>query len=558
MNPETLTGKTILKTGLSFAQAFEPVTRFVGNRSGIKKKAEFKDEKGIPGDIISHACTCAQCGYCVVECDQYYGRGWESQSPRGKWFFIKEYLKRNEKLDQEQVNTFLACTTCETCVFKCQLDLPIEPAWLRLRQLLVETQGKMTFPPFEIMAASLLKERNIWATYRDQRDKWLPDDLRGKIKEKADYAYFAGCAASLVEKDIATGTARMLDDAGIEFTYMGDEEACCGIPMLAAGKWKVFETIMRMNVANMKKRDVKTVITSCPACWLVWHTFYPDWAKKLRIDYNFEVKHYSEVLAERLDVLKPKFKISINKVVSWHDSCHIGRAGGIYEPPRELIKAIPGVEFRDLEHNRERSHCCGSVLSLLADPPVASIIGGIKLNEAVDVGSEMLLAACPCCQVQLRVSAQKNNIPVEVQDLGAVLARSLGYDIPDTTNDALESWAIFEKMIFIMRPENMTDLMVELLPEMMAAMPSYLRTMMKTIKYVPGMGALMKPIMPRMMLLLMPSLMPKVMPDMLEAVGRRIQMPDYMQEQMPDLMPNMMPQIAPLLTPKMIEYIKMH
>jgi len=558
MNPETLTGKTILKTGLSFAQAFEPVTRFVGNRSGIKKKAEFKDEKGIPGDIISHACTCAQCGYCVVECDQYYGRGWESQSPRGKWFFIKEYLKRNEKLDQEQVNTFLACTTCETCVFKCQLDLPIEPAWLRLRQLLVETQGKMTFPPFEIMAASLLKERNIWATYRDQRDKWLPDDLRGKIKEKADYAYFAGCAASLVEKDIATGTARMLDDAGIEFTYMGDEEACCGIPMLAAGKWKVFETIMRMNVANMKKRDVKTVITSCPACWLVWHTFYPDWAKKLRIDYNFEVKHYSEVLAERLDVLKPKFKISINKVVSWHDSCHIGRAGGIYEPPRELIKAIPGVEFRDLEHNRERSHCCGSVLSLLADPPVASIIGGIKLNEAVDVGSEMLLAACPCCQVQLRVSAQKNNIPVEVQDLGAVLARSLGYDIPDTTNDALESWAIFEKMIFLMRPENMTDLMVELLPEMMAAMPSYLRTMMKTIKYVPGMGALMKPIMPRMMLLLMPSLMPKVMPDMLEAVGRRIQMPDYMQEQMPDLMPNMMPQIAPLLTPKMIEYIKMH
>ncbi|MBE0522901.1 MAG: FAD-binding oxidoreductase [Methanosarcinales archaeon] len=566
MNPETLTGKTVLKTGLSFAQAFEPVTRFVGNRSGIKKKAEFKDEKDIPGDIISHAFTCAQCGYCVGECDQYYGRGWESQSPRGKWFFIKEYLKGHEKLDQEQVNTFLACTTCETCVFKCQLDLPIEPAWLRLRQLFVETLGKMTFPPFEIMAASLLKERNIWASYQDQRDKWLPDDLRGKIKEKADHAYFAGCTASLVEKDIAIGTARMLDDAGVEFTYMGDEEACCGIPMLAAGKWKVFEMIMRMNVANMKKRDVKTVVTSCPACWLVWHTFYPDWARKLGIEYNFEVKHYSEVLADRLDVLKPKFKVPINKVVSWHDSCHIGRAGGIYEPPRELIKAIPGVEFRDLEHNRERSHCCGSVLSLLADPQVASIIGRIKLNEAVDVGSDLLLAACPCCQVQLRVSAQKNKIPVEVQDLGAVLARSLGYNIPDTTNDALDAWAVFEKMIFLMRPENMTDLMIELLPEMIAAMPSYLRTMMKTVKYVPGMGAVMKPIMPRMMLLLIPSLMPKVMPDMLEAVGRRIPMPDYMQEQLPDLMPkamenlmpNMMPQIAPLLTPKMIEYIKMH
>ncbi|MCK4937597.1 MAG: FAD-binding oxidoreductase [Methanosarcinales archaeon] len=564
MNPETLTGKALLKTGLSFAQAFEPVTRFVGNRSGIRKQAEFSNQKSIPGDIISHAYTCAQCGYCVGECDQYYGRGWESQSPRGKWFFIKEYLAGRDKLDQEQVNTFLACTTCETCVFKCQLDLPIEPAWLRLRQLLVEEHGKMTFPPFEIMAASLLKERNIWATYRDERDKWLPDDLRAKIKDKADYAYFAGCTASLVEKDIAIGTARMLDDAGLEFTYMGDDEACCGIPMLASGKWDVFEKIMRMNVANMKKRGVKTVITSCPACWLVWHMFYPDWARKLGIDYNFETKHYSEVLAERLDVLKPKFKEPLNKVVSWHDSCHIGRAGGIFEPPRELIKAIPGVEFRELEHNRERAHCCGSVLSLLADPPVASVIGGIKLNEAIDVGADMLLAACPCCQVQLRVSADKNGIPIEVQDLGAVLARSLGYDIPDTTNDALEAWAIFEKMIFLLRPEDMTELMVELLPEMIAAMPSYLRGMMKTVKYVPGMGALMKPVMPKMMLLLMPSLMPKVMPDMLEAVGRRIQMPDYMAEQMPDLMPkameklmpNMMPQIAPLLTPKMIEYIK--
>ena len=452
------------------------------------------------------------------------------------------------------------------CVQKCQLDLPIEPAWMKLRNVMVEERKQMTFPPFEMMAASLLKERNIWATYRNERDMWLPEDLRAKIKDKADYAYFAGCTASLVEKDIAVGTARMLDDAGVEFTYLGKDEACCAIPMLVSGKWDVFEKTMRMNIANMKKRDVKTVITSCPACWLIWHTIYPDWAKKLGIDYNIEAKHYSEILAERLDVLKPKMKIPLNAVVTWHDSCHMGRAGGIYEPPRDLIKAIPGVEFRELEHNREHSHCCGSVLSLIADPPVANVIGAVKLNEAVDVGAQKLLALCPCCQVQLRISAQKSNINIDVQDLGATVARSLGYDIPDTTNDALVAWAVFDKMIVLMQPEGMADLMVELLPEMMAAMPAPLKLMMKTVKYVPGMDILMKPVMPHMMPLLMPLLMPKVMPAMLEAVTRHVPMPDYMNEQMPDmmpkvmenLMPNMLPLIAPMITPKMIEYIKMH
>src|SRR5665648_358179 len=553
MNPETLTGKGTFKTAISLAMAFEPLARIVGNLSGVQKMSVFKDKKDIPADIVGHAYECAQCGYWVSECDQYYGRGWESQSPRGKWFFIKEYLAGRDKLDQKQVNTFLACTTCEMCVQKCQLDLPIEPAWMKLRNVMVEERKQMTFPPFEMMAASLLKERNIWATYRTERDMWLPDDLRAKIKDKADYAYFAGCTASLVEKDIAIGTARMLDDAGVEFTYLGKDEACCAIPMLVSGKWDVFEKTMRMNIANMKKRDVKTVITSCPACCLIWHTIYPDWAKKLGIDYNIEAKHYSEILAERLDVLKPKMKVPLNAVVTWHDSCHMGRAGGIYEPPRDLIKAIPGVEFRELEHNREHSHCCGSVLSLIADPPVANVIGAVKLNEAVDVGAQKLLALCPCCLVQLRISAQKSNINIDVQDLGATVARSLGYDIPDTTNDALEAWAVFDKMIVLMQPEGMAGLMVELLPEMMAAMPAPLKLMMKTVKYVPGMDILMKPVMPHMMPLLMPLLMPKVMPAMLEAVTRHVPMPDYMNEQMPDMMPkvmeNLMPNMLPLIAP---------
>jgi Fe-S oxidoreductase/FAD/FMN-containing dehydrogenase len=566
MNPETLEGKGLLNTAVSLGSSFEPMGRIAGNMSGIKKVA-FRDEKEIPAEVIELAYSCSQCGYCVSECDQYYGRGWESQAPRGKWFFIKEYLAGREKLDQRQTNTFLGCTTCQMCDSRCELDMPIEHAWMTMRNKLVGEEKKMTFPPFEIMAASLLKERNIWANYRKDRDKWIPEDIRAKMKDEAEYAYFAGCTASFVENDVAIGAVRMLDDAGLEFTGLFDKEACCGIPMLVAGRWDVFEKIMRMNVANMKKKGVKTVITSCPACWLMWHTVYPQWAEKLGIEFGIETKHYSEVLVERLDILKPKFKQPLDKVVAWHDSCHIGRAGGeIYEPPRELLKAIPGLKFRELEYNRERAHCCGSVVSLIAEPPVAYRLGNMRLQEAVDVNAEILAALCPCCVFQFRVAAQESNLNIDVQDLGALVARSLGYNIADSTNYTLQSWVPFEKMIDLMKPENMTDMMVELMPQMMAAMPAPLQVMMKMVKYVPGMDAMMKPMMPIMMPKLMPSVMPKVMPDMLKAVERRVPMPDYMREQLPDLMPkamdnlmpNMLPEIIPLLTPRMIEYIKTH
>ncbi|MBN2109851.1 MAG: FAD-binding oxidoreductase [Methanosarcinaceae archaeon] len=564
MNPETLTGRSMLKTGLSFAKTFEPMARVVGNMSGVDRQ-EFRDTKGIPGDIVSHAYTCAQCGYCVNECDQYYGRGWESQSPRGKWFFLKEYFAGRMELDQEQVDTFLACTTCEMCDHFCQLDLPIERSWMTLRENLVQKRGMMTIPPFEIMAQSLDNQRNIWASYRKDRDMWMPDDIRAKVRDKADIAYFAGCTASFVEKDVAIGAVRLLDDAGIEFTTLGDREACCGIPMLVAGKWDVFERILKMNIANMQKQEVKTVITSCPACLLMWRTIYPQWAEKLGMDFDIEAKHYSEVLVDKMDVLKPKFKVPLNKTIAWHDSCHIGRAGaGVYEPPRELLKAIPGVKLREMEHNREKALCCGSVVTLIDEPDVACRIGNVRLQEAVDQDADIMAALCPCCLVQFRVAARENNVEMKIEDLGALAARSLGYDIPETTEDALVAWATFDKMIELMVPENMTEMMVELLPDMIGAMPSYMRAMMKTMKYVPGMDALMRPMMPRMMPLLMPSLMPKVMPRMLEAVEKRVPMPEHIKEQMPDLMPaamnnlmpNMLPQIAPLLTPKMIEYIK--
>lgn len=564
MNPEKIEGKTSIGLILKLGSALEPLIRPFSNMAKVTLKERFFSAKGLPEDVAWYAYTCAQCGYCVRECDQFYGRGWESQSPRGKWYWLKRYIEGKEKMTQEQVNKFLICTTCELCSFRCQIDIPIEESWEKLRGELVQERGFMTFPPFEIMAASLRKEKNIWANYADKRDTWIPEDIRPKIKDKSETAYFAGCTASFVENDIAQGAVKLLDKAGVEFTVLGKEEACCGIPMLVAGKWEVFEEAMSHNIQKMKDKGVKRVITSCPACYLVWAHYYKEWAQKKGIDYPFEAKHYTEVLAEKAKKGELKFEKPLEQKVTFHDSCHMGRALGVYEEPRELIKAIPGIDYREMEYNRERAHCCGSVLTLIGEPPVAYELGAIRLKEAKDVGADTVLAVCPCCQFQLRVANSKKGMGVEVRDLAAFVGEAMGVKLKDPTGYALDMWKTFDAMIDLMKPEKMADLMKEMLPQMFEAMPGYMISSIKVMKRVPGMLALMKLAMPKMMPFLMPIIMPKVMPDMLKAVEKRVPMPDFMKEQMPDLMPGvmenlmpkMLPEIAPLVTPRMIEYIR--
>ncbi|GAV25718.1 hypothetical protein ciss_16510 [Carboxydothermus islandicus] len=564
-NPLKLEGKGIINTVMSLANTFEGVARWFGNKAKPDLGEKFAAKNGIPGNVAWYAYACAQCGYCRNVCTLYDGRGWESASPRGKWSFIRKVIEGKAKFDQKMVDTFLLCTTCEKCDFVCQLDLPIEPSWGVLRGDLVMEKGYMTFPAFEMMAASLQKDINIWAGFREDRDKWVPDDLKGKIKDQAEIAYFAGCTASYVENDIAIASARLLDAAGIEFTYLGKDEACCGIPMLVSGRWDVFQEIVKHNITEAKKRGVKTVVTSCPACWLSWHDLYPEWAKKLGLEYDIEAKHYSQVLEEKIKSGELKFTHEVNARVTFHDSCHIGRAGGVYEPPRELIKAVPGVEFVEMEHNRENALCCGSVLTRIGEShPTSDKLGGKRVNEAVKVNADMLIALCPCCQFQLRVAADKNNIDMPVVDLAAFAAKGLGIELPNPTPYALELWAVFEKMIALMTPEGFAQVMKALFPQMFKAMPGYMVAMMKVMRAIPGGLSLMKPMMPKMMPMLMPMVMPKVLPDMLREVEKRIPMPDYMKRQMPNLMPvvmdrlmpKMLPDVAKLVTDDMISYIK--
>jgi len=239
LNPGKVIDGGVLGMVMLSAKAFEPLIRPFGNYV-ITQVGETptKPVHDIPADIAWYAYSCSQCGYCIDECDQFYGRGWESQSPRGKWYWLREYMEGREKWDQFMVGSILACTTCEICNLRCSASLPIEPSWMKLRGQLVNEEKKMTIPPFEMMAAAVRKEGDIWAGYREDRTTWFPEDLEEKHgpKQTVGAIYFAGCTASYVEHDIGMASVRLLDAAGVDFSYLGEKENCCGTPMLVAGK----------------------------------------------------------------------------------------------------------------------------------------------------------------------------------------------------------------------------------------------------------------------------------------------------------------------------------
>ncbi|MFH1335043.1 MAG: FAD-binding and (Fe-S)-binding domain-containing protein [Candidatus Zixiibacteriota bacterium] len=569
LNPGKVIRGGITSTALSIASALEPLMRPFGNHIiTLVGERPTKPVRNVPADVAWYAYGCSQCGYCVDECDQFYGRGWESQSPRGKWYWLREYMEGREEWNQFMVDTILVCTTCELCNLRCSAALPIEPSWMKLRGKLIDEEKRMTFPPFEMMAEALRSQGDIWAGYRKNRFDWFPQDLLQKHGPggKSKNVYFAGCTVSYVENDIGMASVRLLNAAGIDFTCVGVKENCCGTPMLVAGKWDLFAEIMRKNIAAVKEAGADTVISSCPACDMMWRHTYPVWAEKLGIEFGITAKHYSEVIAEKIKAGEFKFPDNQQKpvTVTWHDSCHIGRVSGVYDPPREVIKAIPHVNFVEMSHNRAEAHCCGSVLTLIKEPPVAAEIGKTRLDEAVEAGASKVLALCPCCEFQFRVTINKKSLPLEIIDLARFASANLGYDFPDPNPEVQKQWAVFEAMIALMTPKGFAELMSTMWPELIDAMPFGMGGMMKLMGKIPGVLTLMKPMFPVLFPRLLPGMMPKVMPVMLERLADRIPMPDYMAEQMPDLMPKMMDNLmphmiddlVPLVTQPMINFLR--
>jgi heterodisulfide reductase subunit D len=268
------------------------------------------------------------------------------------------------------------------------------------------------------LAKNVEKEHNPYGELHSERFSKVKSDKKEKERVNPEVVYFVGCTSSYRNPEIAEAVLKILDKANVNYTIL-DDEWCCGSPILRTGYKKETEEVMKHNQSAINSLKAKTIITSCAGCCKTLKQDYP--AQGFPLD--AEVLHASEYIQRLIDDKKIKLDKRVEKLVTYHDPCHLGRHSEIYDAPRNLLEQIPGVELVEMEFNRENAHCCGSGGGMEATyPEIANAAGSRRIEEAKETGAEILITACPFCKRQL-IKVSGNGI--KICDITELIAQNI-------------------------------------------------------------------------------------------------------------------------------------
>ena len=380
-------------------------------------------------EMVYDAYACISCGYCRSKCTEFRTIGWESASPRGKFNFIREYIDNRASLDERIGDIFFACTTCENCNLVCQAKIPIEQWWdLTMRPVLKNEKAYDFSFLFKASYENLLEHHNAAGNPHELRTTWVPEDAR--FADEGEVAYFAGCIASYTVKNLAENAVRLLNRAGIEPVYLREDEWCCGAPMGLVGRFEDIFEVIKHNIEKFNQLGVKTLITSCPGCWVTFAHYYPLFAETLNLPYDIKVEHITQVMSRLIKEGKITPEKEVKQKITYHDPCHIARAGGICDEPREVLESIPGIELVEMPANRENANCDGR--HTIRFPEIGKKIAIDRVREAEGTGADLLVSTCSSCETNLRIAVREIDSKLKVVDISDLLAESIGLPVRDS------------------------------------------------------------------------------------------------------------------------------
>lgn len=244
--------------------------------------------------------------------------------------------------------------------------------------------------------------------------------------DSIDILYFVGCTASydINVEEVGINTINILDALGLKYGILGMEEKCCGSVLLRIGDYE-FERLSEYNIRLFNSLNIKMLVTSCAGCF---RTIKEDYKKMGKL--NMEVLHTSELLARLLREGKLELKHEVPVKVTYHDPCHMGRHSNVYDSPREILRAIPGLEFMEMERIYEFSRCCGAGGGLKAGfPDIQNKMAQERVRDAERTGAERLVSTCPFCYQGLQVGINAIRSNVKMTDLTELVALSMGIEV---------------------------------------------------------------------------------------------------------------------------------
>ncbi len=369
----------------------------------------------------TRAYSCLDCGKCTVACPiSNYDPDYSPRKVVGSALSGDgTELLRNGQL--------WSCITCSMCEERCQSGVQYTEL---IRSLRIEAHGLGETGQCTHGGALESLMHIMTADHLDQnRLGWVDRSL--KTAEEAETLYFVGCPPyfdvlfsdiGVKTLGIARGAVKLLNHLGITPALLSNER-CCGHDRLWAGDVENFTRLAEHNLKEISKAKARRVVTACPECYLTLKIEYPRYFGSL----DFEVVHLSQLLAAGVADGHLKFRRSAKKV-TYHDPCRLGRFSGIYDEPRAVIDAMPGVELVEMTRSRMSALCCGTQAWMNCGT-INKQIQSERLREAEATGADLMLTFCPKCQIHLKCALHDQKLGeepgVEIEDVVSFAARAL-------------------------------------------------------------------------------------------------------------------------------------
>ena len=366
--------------------------------------------------------ACIMCGFCRAGCPTYVETSLESINARGRVILAYHLLTGRLKPSKELAERFYKCTTCLNCNAICPAGIKVSDIVQAARVRLVEA-GYL--PPIHgTLIQSIEEKGNPFGEAKEKRSDIYPAQF--KFKEKASTLLFFGCVASYQDVNLIPSTLKIMDRANIDYTTLGNEESCCGYISYLVGDQKEFERCIKNNISHFERKGLKEIVTTCAGCYRTFKDLYP----KHNGFPNVQVYHTVEYLEKLIANGKLNFKNGAKLKVAYHDPCDIGRHMNIYDPPRNVIRAIPSVELIEFPQNRNLAKCCGGGGGLKAyDTEMSLEIAYKRAQQATTMGADTIVSACPACKSNLQLGAarlrKEKKGRIKVMDITELVAEAL-------------------------------------------------------------------------------------------------------------------------------------
>lgn len=327
-------------------------------------------------------------------------------------------------IDEE---TVWACTTCRYCEHACPVGITFVDKIVDLRRHLV--LAKSEFPrEAQTSFNGMERQGNPWNLPSADRGAWTSElpfpvlTLAEAAGTDVEVLFWVGCAGSYEErgKRVSRSLATLLNEAGVRFAILGREETCTGDPARRLGNEYLFQTLAQQNVETLNGYGIKKFVTNCPHCFNTIRNEYTDFGG------HFEIVHGTELVARLIAEGRIRLEKSVSRTISFHDPCYLGRHNDIYDAPRDVLNAIPGLEVKELPRARDNGLCCGAGGGRMwLDEKAGARINQTRYAEIEEAGTDAVGVACPFCMVMLGNAKTEMSGKTEAFDVLELAAQAL-------------------------------------------------------------------------------------------------------------------------------------